>query len=149
MGVAAGTLPTGAVLLDTGLLVALHLADDRWHRTAVQWLRTFDGRLITVEAVLVETAFFPPVRQRAALAQLAANGTIEVRALDPPGLKRVGFLLDKYAGLDPDWADACLVWLAETSGVHRIVTVDETDFSTYRINGRTRFEQIRWRGASW
>ena len=38
------------------------------------------------------------------------------------------------------WADISLVWLAETTGITRIATLDVTDFSVYRIHGRKRFE---------
>jgi hypothetical protein len=31
------------------------------------------------------------------------------------------------------------VWLAEQSGVHGIATLDVRDFSTYRIQGRSKF----------
>jgi predicted nucleic acid-binding protein len=53
---------------------------------------------------------------------------------------RIAYLLRKYADLDPDWADIALVWLAESSGIHRIATLDVADFSVYRVNGRKRFE---------
>ena len=53
---------------------------------------------------------------------------------------RIAELLRKYANLDPDWADVSLVWLAETTGIKRIATVDVADFSVYRIHGRKRFE---------
>ena len=143
----AGAPAADKVLLDTGLLVALHRSDDRWHSAAVQWLRSFDGGLVTVEAVLTEAAFFLPPRQRAALAGMAAMGLIEVRAPDSDGWRRIAALTEKYADIDPDLADIGLIWLAESSGLRRIVTVDDADFSIYRIHGRTRFERVPWRSG--
>ena len=133
------------VLLDTGLLVALYRADDPAHAAAKEWLRGFDGQLLSVEPVLTEAAFFMPQRARAALARLAADGWIELHAPDAQGLQRMATLMDKYADQDPDWADMGLVWLAEKTGVRQIVTVDKADFSTYRIHGRARFELVSWR----
>ena len=49
-------------------------------------------------------------------------------------------LFRKYADQDPDWADLALVWVAESTGIARIATLDVADFSVYRINGRKRFE---------
>ena len=46
----------------------------------------------------------------------------------------------KYESLDPDWADVSLVWLGEHLGTRHIATIDVTDFSVYRLHGRTRFE---------
>ena len=136
---------TGAVLLDTGVLVALMSADDGHHREAVEWLAGCNAQLHTVEAVLTETAFFLPPLQRAALAEVVAGGTIRVHRPDEQAYSRIAAVIRKYADLNPDWADASLVWLAEESGVHDIATLDVRDFSTYRIHGRAKFhiEPIR------
>ena len=77
---------------------------------------------------------------RAAVANLAASGTLHVHSPNAAAFRRVGAILRKYASLDPDWADATLVWLAEETGIHRIATFDVRDFSTYRIHGRAKFQ---------
>ncbi len=130
---------TARILLDTGPLVALFNAGDALHAAADAWFAHCHAELHTVEAVLTEAAFFLPSRQRAALADLVAGGVMQVHAPDTAGRKRIGALLRKYADLDADWADACLVWAAEATGIHRIATIDVRDFSVYRIQGRTRF----------
>ena len=130
----------GDVLLDTGPLVALYARDDGHHAAVARWLAGFHGQLHTVEPVLAETAYFLPARQRAVLADLSANGILRLHHPDAAGHSRMAALLRKYADLDPDWADIALVWLAETSGIQRIATLDVADFSTYRIHGRKRFE---------
>lgn len=38
-----------------------------------------------------------------------------------------------------DFADATLVYLATRESVETIVTVDQTDFSVYRLDGKRRF----------
>ena len=127
------------VLLDTGVLVALLLRDDPRHEAAAQWLAGCASPLHTVEPVLAETAFFLPAHQRAVVADLAASGKVRLHHPDTAGLKRIGAILRKYVDLQPDWADAALVWLAEASGIGRIATLDVRDFSTYRIHGRAKF----------
>ena len=129
-----------AVLVDTGVLVAVFDRNDKHHRAATAWLADTEARLLTVAPVLCEAAFFLPPRLRGALAGLAARGVLEVQAPDAAGHAGIAQLFDKYADQDPDWADMELVWLAETSGVNRIATIDVADFSVYRINGRRRFE---------
>ncbi len=137
---AAARISSGEhVLVDTGAFVALLNADDASHTAAVNWLAGCRAQLHTVEPVLTETAFFVPPSARAALADLAAGGTLTIHHPDPAGYKRMGAIVRKYLDLDPDWADACLVWLAEQTGIHRIATLDVRDFSTYRIHGRTKF----------
>ena len=128
------------VLLDTGPLVALYARDDGRHAAVSQWMAAFRGELHTVEPVLTEAAYFLPARARAVLADLAMSGTLQLHRPDAAGYSRIAALLRKYADRDPDWADIALVWLAETTGITRIATLDVADFSVYRINGRKRFE---------
>jgi predicted nucleic acid-binding protein len=127
------------VLLDTGVLVALLHADDARHAAATRWLAACKAKLHTVEAVFCETAFFLPAHRRAMLADLAASGTIHLHQPEAAAYKRVAAIMRKYANLDPGWADATLVWLAEETGIHRIATLDVRDFTAYRIHGRTKF----------
>lgn len=131
-------------IVDTGFLVALFDEREKTHSAADRWLAGFNGRLLTVESVLTEAAFFLPVHRRPALADLAAIGTIELRTPDKSGYQRIASLMRKYASLDPDWADICLIWLAETNATNRILTMDLQDFSVYRIRGRERFDTLDW-----
>jgi hypothetical protein len=52
--------------------------------------------------------------------------------------------LEKYADLEIDLADAALIRLAELVAEYRILTVDQRDFSAFRLKGRKRFELLRW-----
>ena len=138
-----GVAPGGdgaAVLVDTGLLVALFDRLDAHHEIASAWVAANTAALLTVAPVLSDAAFFLPPRLRVALAGLAARGVLQVRHPDAAGYARIAQLFAKYADQDPDWADLELVWLAETTGIHRIATLDVADFSVYRIHGRKRFE---------
>ena len=129
-----------AVLLDTGVLVALFDRLDAHHSAAADWFARHAAPLHTVAPVLSEAAFFLPPRLRSGLAELASRGVLQVHQPDPAGYSRIAQLFAKYLDQDPDWADLELVWLAESSGIHRIATLDVADFCVYRINGRKRFE---------
>ena len=50
-------------------------------------------------------------------------------------------LMEKYSDTPMDLADASLVAIAESQGLHRIFTLDR-DFGVYRINGTTAFEVV-------
>jgi predicted nucleic acid-binding protein len=128
------------VLVDTGVLAALFDRLDAHHEAATAWMRSNQATMLTVGPVLSESAFFLPARLRAVLAGLPAQGVLRVHWPDAGGYARIAQLFEKYADQDPDWADMELVWLAETTGVARIATLDVADFSVYRINGRKRFE---------
>jgi predicted nucleic acid-binding protein len=134
-----------AVLVDTGLLVALFDRLDPHHAAARSWLAKTHSALLSVAPVLSEAAFFLPARLRGALAGLASRGVLQLHHPDEAGYGRIAQLFEKYADHDPDWADLELVWLAEVTGVRRIATLDVRDFSVYRIQGRKRFELEWWR----
>lgn len=129
-----------AVLVDTGLLVALYSVGDPLHAAARHWMAASRGALHTVGSVLAETAWQLPARDRRLVADLARTGVVRLHTPDATGFARMAWLLDKYADIDPDWADVELVWLAESTGITRIATLDVADFSVYRIHGRKRFE---------
>ena len=130
---------SGAVLLDTGVLVALLDEADPRHAAASRWLSERHLDLHTIEAVLTEAAFFIPHHRRSAVADFVIVANVRMHHCDTAAYRRVGAILRKYADLRPDWADASLVWLAEETGIHSIATLDVRDFSAYRINGRTKF----------
>lgn len=128
------------VIVDTGVLVAMFDRHDAHHEAALKWLAGSSSELHTVVPVLTEASFFLPTRLRSALAGLASNGTLQLHHPDAPGYARIAQLFVKYADQSPDWADMELVWLAESTGIVRIATVDVADFSVYRVHGRKRFE---------
>lgn len=141
-GRAASAGSAASALVDTGLLLALHAANDPYHEMARRWVAGFGGRLHTVGSVLAETAWLLPPRARASVAEFARRGAVQVHAPDAAGYARMGQLLGKYVDLDPDWADIELVWLAESAGIHRIATLDTADFGVYRIHGRRVFDFV-------
>jgi predicted nucleic acid-binding protein len=130
-------------LVDTGAVVALVNRSDRFHAVAVEWFARFRGQLLTTEAVITETAYVlaaSPPHQRAALLwfeRARAAGLLKVEPVENyEGLSRI---ITRYSNLPCDYADASLIALAERSGVTAIATVDQRDFSVYRLRGRKRF----------
>jgi uncharacterized protein len=55
---------------------------------------------------------------------------------------RIVPLLEKYAALPMDLADATLVLLAEWLGHGRILSVDRRDFGAFRWKNRQPFENL-------
>lgn len=130
-------------LVDTGAVVALINRADRHHVRAAAWFRAFRGEMLTTEAVITETAYVlaaSPEHQLAALAwvqRAREAGMLQVVAVeDHSALARI---MSKYADLPCDYADATLIWLAERTGVVQIATIDQGDFSVYRVRGRRAF----------
>lgn len=133
-------------LVDTGAVVALINRADRHHAAAVEWFKRFRGQLLTTEAVVTETAYVlagSPAHLRAALIwfeRARAAGLLLVEPVsDYAALSRI---IAQYASLPCDYADASLIALAERTGVTAIATVDQRDFSVYRLRGRKRFRIV-------
>jgi predicted nucleic acid-binding protein len=130
-------------LVDTGAIVALINRDDHFHAQAAAWFLGFRGRLLTTEAVVTETAYVlagSPEHQYAALRWIQrarSADLLEVVAIEDYDAL-VG-IMQKYRDLPCDYADATLIALAEKTSVLQIATVDQGDFSVYRVRGRRSF----------
>jgi predicted nucleic acid-binding protein len=125
------------VLVDTGALVALLDRSEALHDWAVEVFKSLRPPLLTCEAVLAETWHLldeaPP--SRAALTRLHRDGIIRVAFDFETEASAVWRLLDKYEDVPMDFADACLVRMAEIHATPRVWTAD-SDFQVYRRNGR-------------
>jgi predicted nucleic acid-binding protein len=112
----------------------------------VEWFGHFRGVLLTTEAVVTETAYVlaaSRAHQRAALLwfeRAKAAGLLEI--LPVTSYADIEAILARYAELPCDYADATLIALAEGAGVPVIATVDQRDFSVYRLGRRKRFRIV-------
>ena len=72
-----------------------------------------------------------------------AAGAISVFPFVQESVEPMVELMRKYTEpprSEMDFADASLVWLATDTGVNRIMTMDERDFSRYRLPDGRGFE---------
>lgn len=134
----------GRVLVDSGFLVALGRRSDRRHAAAVSYLRRSDEQLVTVGAVIVEACFFLNARAKRELLRWIAEGGIQVAEVPASNYDDLGATIDRYPSRDIDLADAALVWLADQTGLRRILTLDAVDFSLFRLKGGKGFDLVDW-----
>lgn len=132
------------ILADTGFLVALFHPADRLAPAARAYLRAHRHPLATVAPVIVETCFFLSAAEKTQLLDWAGRGGIAVVEAPVESYPEIAAIVARYAERDIDFADAAMVWLASASGERRILTVDERDFSAYRLKQGRRFEMLRW-----
>ena len=71
-----------------------------------------------------------------------ANETISVIDLNKGHAAQMGKLMQKYADLPMDLADASLVILAEELGHGRILSTDQRDFKAYRWKNHKPFQNL-------
>jgi predicted nucleic acid-binding protein len=131
-------------LIDTGAILALLDRSDRWHRICMDAFRQLRLPLLTSEAVLTELFHLVGDRKREVEAawKFVRSGAIVMAAVTDAELPQMHALMSKYWDHPMDFADATLVHLAQRESLSTILTVDHTDFATYRIQGRRRFRVL-------
>ena len=133
-----------SVWVDSGFLVALGIESDPRHAAARTFLHGFTGRMLVPEPVVVETCCFLSAAGKVRLLDWVRKLPRAVHAVPPQAYPELSAILTRYAGLDLDFADAALVWLADKTGCRSILTVDVRDFSAIRLAKGRRFELEKW-----
>lgn len=125
------------VVVDTGPLVALVNPRDQHHRWAKATFSANSSSLLTCEAVLAESFHLlgSIPRARATLLQLCELQTFQSAFHFDKEQSEILTLLKKYDDTPMDFADACLVRMAETTRDAKVWTID-SDFRIYRLSNR-------------
>lgn len=132
-----------SVLLDTGVIVALLDRSERRHAECARAIQGLGAALITCEAVVAEACYLlrgVPGAPAAVLANVS-KGVFQVPFQLTAEAGDVASLMERYADVPMDLADACLVRLAELVDSPRILTLD-ADFRTYRWQRRRVFNLL-------
>lgn len=133
-----------AVLVDTGPLVALFDPSDADHDACKDVLaRVRARRRLTSLAVVTEALSLLAFSDRAqqALLTFVAGGGVDIADFGVDEIARAAALMDRYASLPMDFADATLVVLAERLHTNWVFTLDRRDFAVYRV-GRQAFRVL-------
>ncbi|TWT90967.1 Ribonuclease VapC26 [Pseudobythopirellula maris] len=132
-----------ALLLDTGVIVALLDRREEHHRQCNELVMSTEALMITCEAVITEACFLLRRVPGAAddVLDNVERGEFQIPAQLTPRVKSVRRLMKKYADTPMDFADACLVDLANEAGTGRILTLDR-DFQVYRWGRNRAFELL-------
>jgi predicted nucleic acid-binding protein len=133
-----------ACLLDTGPLLALLDRSEPEHNLVRGFMVQFRGaRLVTTGAVVTEASLSDVQNGSASLASFLDASAAEVRdVFSPNALSAAVRLMSKYADIPMDFPDATLVWIAESSGIDGILTLDRRGFSSFRFGKNRRFKLL-------
>jgi len=131
------------VLLDTGVIVALLDRSERHHKYCEAALDAVAGPLVTCEAVIAESCYvlrFLPGAPEAILENVLA-GTFQIPFQLSQCASQIQRVLRKYQDRQVDFADACLIHLANEFHSGEILTLDR-DFEIYRWSGNKPFHLL-------
>ncbi len=131
------------ILIDSGPLIALFDSSDKYHQEAVDFIKTNKYPLATTLASITETLHLLDFNRNAQIDFLEwiHRGAVEIHNIENSDFKRLRELTEKYRDLPMDFADSCLVYLAEKLNLNTIATIDR-DFTIYRIQGRRKFKMV-------
>lgn len=132
------------LLVDTGFLIALGQRGDSLHKEAKSFLRGYSGKLVTAAPVIVETCYFFESQGKLQLLEWVRSGGLAVAEVPVSAYPELAAVMKKYADRNIDFTDAALVWLADETGLRKILTVDRADFSVFRLKGGKRFDLTDW-----
>ncbi len=115
------------IIIDTGAFLAILNHRDSNHQQTKIVMESITEPLITTYPVLTETCYFllarPGRTTPADFLRQVTKGVVKIFNPDQIHLERMVVLMERYADLPMDFADASLVVLAESLREGRILTV--------------------------
>jgi len=134
------------ILCDTGFWFALANPKDKYYSKAIEVAQSLNEDPITTWPVVTETCHLLANRisTKACIAFISSliKESIQIVELKYDDLPKIKILMEKYADLPMDLADASLVILAEQLGHGRIFSTDQRDFMAYRWKKHYPFENL-------
>jgi predicted nucleic acid-binding protein len=121
-----------SILIDAGPIIALFRKNDKYHKRAIDFLRDYEGRLLTSWPVIAEVMYElnkPDVQEK--FLTWIERGGLEIVDMGQEVVSGLIKLIHQYADVPMDLADATLMLYAEKTGINEIATID-SDFYIYR-----------------
>ena len=121
------------ILIDAGPLIALFDNSDQFHLTTVEFLKGFQGRLLTTWPVITETSYMLSFSTKVQIHFLEwlHRGGLQIIPMDRTHVSRLIELSKKFADVPMDLADASLIVASEEYNIREIASID-SDFYIYR-----------------
>ena len=143
MGLVKFPARSSHVLADASFFVALLNKREAGHLRCQQAYQRIDAQIVTCEACVAET-FHLLHRARHAVDALFRNireGAIEMPFRLSDSADEIQNYIERYTDTSCDFADACLIAMADQLGTGDILTLD-SDFKHYRWRRNRRFNLL-------
>jgi predicted nucleic acid-binding protein len=128
------------VLIDTGPLVATYRMRDEHHAACVEVERQLSSPQFTCLPVITEAIYLLGDSASAVQKLLAkvSSGDLILLPITRDDAPSIATVMTKYFDQGMDFADACLIHLAEREAISTLFSVDRRHFSVYRTaSGKT------------
>lgn len=130
-------------LIDAGPIIALFDNSDQYHERVLNFIKSFEGKLVSTWPVLTEVCYMLDFNKETQLDFLewVIMGGIDVQNLEQWQISGIRETMKTYADLPADLADATLLETAESRGLSSIISLDK-DFSIYKLKNGNFLENL-------
>jgi predicted nucleic acid-binding protein len=120
-------------IIDSGPLIALFDRSDKYHKLVLDFIKSYQGKLITSWAVITEVSHMLDFNLQVQIDFLkwCEMGGIEVYAILQDEISNIRVMMEKYSDIPMDLADATLMYIANKESIKNIASID-SDFDIYR-----------------
>jgi len=120
-------------IIDSGPIIALFDKDDKYHEKLLNFMKLFNGKLITTWAVVTEVTHMLSFNIEVQLNFLKwiELGAITIYQIEQNELTSMIKMMQKYSDIPMDLADSTLMYIAQKENIKDIVSID-SDFDVYR-----------------
>jgi len=114
-------------------MIALFDADDGLHIPVLEWVKDFEGKLISTWPVVTEVTHLLDfsVKTQLEFLEWIERGAVVIFELQAHHLREIRNTIHKYSDLPADFADATLLVAAHEMKVDEILSLDH-HFSVFR-----------------
>lgn len=130
-------------LIDAGPLIALFNKKDKYYKIVLEFIKEFDGILISTWPVITEVSHFLSYNNKIQIDFFTwiYRGGIEIFPIEVENFDRLINLLNKYKDIPMDLADGSLILAAETLNINNVITID-SDYYIYRLKKNKSFNNL-------
>ncbi len=120
-------------IIDSGPLIALFDKSDKYHARVLDFLKSYDGKLITTWAVITEVTHMLSFNLNVQVDFLKwiHLGGVEVVEITQQNLQEIIEYMEKYVNVPMDLADGSLLVVAQNQNIKDIISID-SDYDIYR-----------------
>ncbi len=132
-----------SILVDAGPLIALFDRDNKYHKTVMDFLKTFSGNLLTTWPVITEVTHLLSfnVNVQIDFLEWLKREAVTIISLENEHLERIIQLTKKYSDVPMDLADSSLIVIAELTGITEIISIDN-DYYIYRTKSKKALNNL-------
>ena len=133
------------IIVDTGPIVALFNANDRFHAPVRHWFEKHSAayQLVSCEAVITEAAYMLGWNIDTQPACLSwAQHSLTIQPIAGNAYEKMGQWMRQFANVPMDFADACVLWLFMERRGSSVLTLDQRGFGVFRLPGQRKFPSV-------